>query len=116
MVLCPYVTSPHGLFVFGIRALMFFATGLNNAGSIRLLTKGDLSWMAPRALQAADANAVKSPASIAVVGTKLLRSAGSWRILVPWNPPKKKTLFLTTGPPSVPLYWFRFSVLPFVAK
>ena len=35
-------------------------------------------------LQAAEANAVKSPASICAVGTKARLSDEVWRVLVPW--------------------------------
>ena len=69
------VISPHGSFVFGRRAATFNATGLNNAGSTRLFTNGALSVICRPALQGGEANAVKSPASIAAVGTNCRVSA-----------------------------------------
>ena len=46
---------------------------LNSAGSMRLLTNGALSVICRPPLQAGEAKAVKSPASIAAVGTKEMR-------------------------------------------
>ena len=45
------------------------AAGLKTAGSTRLPTNGARSVICPPLLQAAEAKAVKSPASIAAVGT-----------------------------------------------
>ena len=56
---------------------------LNSAGSMRLLTNGALNVICRPPLQAGEANAVKSPASIAAVGTNCWRSDGSWRTVVP---------------------------------
>ena len=59
------------------------AAGLNWAGLMRLPTKGPPSVIAPRALHAADATCVKSPASIAAVGTNVMLSAGVWVARLP---------------------------------
>ena len=75
---------------------------LNSAGSIRLFTNGARRAIWRPVLQAGEANAVKSPDSIAAVGTKVVLSVGSWRIVVPWYPPKKNNLSLIRGPPIVP--------------
>ena len=64
---------------------MFSAAGLKRAGSMRLPTNGAAQRCgAGRCCTAADAYGVKSPASIAAVGTKANRSAGVSRIRVPW--------------------------------
>ena len=63
---------------------MFSAAGLNSAGSMRLPTNGAPRFLAVPALHAAEANAVKSPASIAAVGTNARLSVGTTRVLVPW--------------------------------
>jgi hypothetical protein len=49
---------------------MLRAAGLNDAGSSRLLTNGALSVSCRPALQAGEANSVKSPFNIAALGTK----------------------------------------------
>src|SRR5439155_1645200 len=57
----------------------------------------------PRGLpHAADANALKSPDSAAVVGTNTVLVGGAVRKRVPWYPPKMKSRFFTIGPPAVP--------------
>src|SRR5207248_6307590 len=53
-------------------------------GLIVLLTNGARSVSGRPPLQAAEAKAVKSPASIAAVGTYAVVLAGVWRIVVPW--------------------------------
>lgn len=63
---------------------MLTAALLNSDGSIRLLTNGALSVTAPRLWQAADANAVKSPLSIACVGVNTVMSDGAVFSSVPW--------------------------------
>ena len=55
--------------VVGSRSARFSAAGLKSAGSIRLLTNGARSVICRPPLHAGEANAVKSPASIAAVGT-----------------------------------------------
>ena len=49
---------------------MLRTAGLINAGSTRLLRNGAFSVICWLALQAGEANAVKSPAIISAVGTK----------------------------------------------
>ena len=88
---------------------MASAAGLNSLGSIRLLANGAPSVTCRPALQAGEANAVKSPASMAAVGTNAGLSEGSCRVFVPWYPAKKNSLSVLSGPPAVPPYWFRFS-------
>ena len=56
---------------------------LNSAGSMRLLTNGALNVICRPALQAGEAKAVKSPASIAGSRNKRNDVDGSWRIVVP---------------------------------
>ena len=90
---------------------MFTAALLNNAGSIRLLTNGAFNVICRPTLHKGEAKAVKSPASIAAVGMYDCLLAGSCRVIVPWKPAKKKSLFFAIGPPNVPPYWLRFSVL-----
>ena len=63
------MVSPHGSVVVGSRFARLSAAGLNSAGSIRLFTKGARSAICRPLLHAGEANAVKSPASIAAVGT-----------------------------------------------
>jgi len=93
---------PHGSVVAGSILAIFTAAGLSSAGLMRLPTNGGDSVTAPRALQAADAICVKSPASIAAVGMNVMMSAGVCVARVPWYAPKKKSLFCTIGPPNVP--------------
>ena len=59
---------------------------------------------------------VKSPFSIAWVGTKLTVSAGLLFSFLPWYPAKKNSLSLTIGPPSVPPNWLRFKLSRLGAK
>jgi hypothetical protein len=81
-----------------------------------LFTKGARSVICRPTLHAGEAKSVKSPASIAAVGTNASLSGGSERIVPFWYAPKKNSLFFAMGPPMVPPYWFRFSVSRFVAK
>src|SRR5205809_878011 len=83
------------------------AAGLNADGSIRLPAYGARSVIGRPLLQDGDANAVKSPASIAAVGTNAMLSVGVWWVTVPWYAPKKNSLSLAMGPPTVPPNWFR---------
>ena len=53
----------------GSRFARLTAAGLKSAGLIVLFTNGARSAICRPALHAGDANAVKSPASIAAVGT-----------------------------------------------
>ena len=69
--------------VDGSTFTMFTAAGLNCAGSMRLSTNGARSLIAPAALHAAEANCVKSPASMVAVGTNVTVSAGVWVARVP---------------------------------
>ena len=62
---------------------MLTAAGLNCAGSMRLSTNGARSLIAPAALHLAEATCVKSPASMAAVGTNVTVSAGVWVARVP---------------------------------
>src|SRR5262249_36836148 len=98
----PNVISPHEFVVFGKRLTMFKAALLKSEGSTRLPTNGERSAIARPALHVGDAKAVKSPASIAAVGTYFLMAAGSCRSVVPCYPPKKNNLFFAIGPPAVP--------------
>jgi hypothetical protein len=75
---------PHGSVVVGSFFAILTAAGLKSAGSIRLLTNGALSVRAPRVLHAADATCVKSPASMAGVGTNRTSSDGRSVVFVPW--------------------------------
>ena len=72
----PKLISPHGSVVVARRFAMFSAAGLNVDGLTRLLTNGarSVTWRPP--LQAGDAKSVKSPASIAAVGTNWMFSTG----------------------------------------
>src|SRR5262245_14740815 len=93
---------PHGSLVFGSLAAILSAALLYCDGSIWLFTKGARSATVRPAWQAGDAMADQSPASTAAVGTKLMLSDGSCRVIVPWYPPKKNSLFFMMGPPIVP--------------
>jgi MFS family permease len=66
-----YVTWPQGSVVLGRSAASFNAAGLKRDGAMVLLTNpaAALSVTCLPELHAGDANAVKSPASIAAVGT-----------------------------------------------
>ena len=76
--------SPHGSVVLGSRLARFNAAGLKSAGSIRLFTYGARRATCRPPLHCGDVKVVKSPASIAGVGTKAMFDAGRWRIGVPW--------------------------------
>src|SRR5215510_10518015 len=65
--------------------------------------------MAVPPLQSADAKSLKSPRSIASVGTNAILLWGLWCWFVPWYPPKKNSLSCTIGPPAVPPHWLRDS-------
>src|SRR5205085_9516895 len=107
---------PHGSDVAGSLFATTTAGRLYNAGSIRLFTKGALNviWRPP--LQAGEANAVKSPAIIAGVGTYAGEPTGFWRNVKPWYPVKKKALSCRMGPPMVPPNWLRFRESRSLAK
>ena len=62
---------------------MFIAAGLIQAGSMRLFTNGARSVTCWPLLHAGEVKAVKSPASMAAVGTLLRKSAGVVRTNVP---------------------------------
>ena len=80
-----YVISPQGSAPAGGSLFArFTAAGLKSDGSIWLFTNGARNAIARPPLHAGEANAVKSPASIAGVGTRLVRSAGTCRRFVPW--------------------------------
>src|SRR4030088_1402711 len=104
----PYVNRPHGSVETGTCFRKFSATGLNFDGSTRLLTNPPvrLRWVPP--LQAGEANVVKSPFNMACVGTKLIEGGGLLFSMRPWYPPKRNSLFLTIGAPTVPPNWLRF--------
>src|SRR5215510_14695398 len=87
---------------------MLSAALLKSDGSTRLLTNGRLRFRCTPALHAGDAKVVKSPASIAAVGTNARLSDGLTVSFVPWYPKKKNKLLVLIGPPSVTPYWFRF--------
>ena len=67
----------------GTRAARLTAAGLNSAGLTRLFTKGARNATC-RPAHAGDVNCVKSPASIAGVGTHAIFAAGADRTRVPW--------------------------------
>jgi hypothetical protein len=78
------VISPQGCVVAGRRRARFKAAGLKSAGSIRLFTYGARRVTCRPPWHCGDVNVVKSPASIAGVGTKAMFDAGRWRTGVPW--------------------------------
>ena len=95
----------------GRRFRRFNEGTLNAAGSIRLLTKGALKVICRPALQAGEVIVVQSPASIAGSGDVSQRFRSALSVgLCPGTRAKKKSLFLTIGPPILPPYWLRFSV------
>src|SRR5579872_2031394 len=105
----PYWILPQGSVDTGMCFRMFIATGLNSAGLIVLLTNpaaGDR--VIGLALQLGPVIWVKSPASIAAVGAKLVLVGGLLFSIRPWYPSKKNRRSLTIGPPSVPPNWLRF--------
>src|SRR5262245_45239454 len=79
----PYWTRPHGSVVVGSLAVMLSAALLKSCGSIRLLENGGSRLRCTPALHAGEANVVKSPASMAAVGTNARLSVGFTRVLVP---------------------------------
>src|SRR5512138_3617680 len=104
----PQNTFPHSSIGWGILREMLRAAGLMRLGSILLLTNGAPSVTDRPWLQAADANAVKSPVNIGAVGTKAVWSSGFCLVVVACRPAKKNTLSRTIGPPIVPPNWLRF--------
>ena len=68
--------SPHGSVVAGSDRTSLIAAGLKSAGSTRLPTNGARSAIGLPLLQAAEAKAAKSPASIAGVGTYVTLALG----------------------------------------
>src|SRR5262245_26540455 len=107
---------PHGSSDFGSSFAKFTAALLYDAGSMRLLTNGARNAICRPTLQAGEVKAVQSPVKIAAVGTNARFSGGSCRMVVPWYPPKKNSLFLVIGPPIVPPNWLRLIVSRLVAK
>src|SRR5438105_14500992 len=99
---------PHGSAVSGSLVSIFTAALLNSAGSMRLLTNGAFKLICRPPLHAGEANAVKSPVSMAGVATHEIVSDGSSRTVVPRHPPKKHNLLRVMGPPLVPPYRVRF--------
>src|SRR4051812_40692157 len=84
----PKSILPQGFAVVGNFAEIFSATGFNcvaGLGSL-LLTNGAFSCSGFPALQAAEANAVKSPFSMSAVGMKVVFCTPVWRFVVPWYP------------------------------
>ena len=71
---------PHGSVVLGSRLARFTAAGLKSAGLIWLFTYGARKATCRPPLHAGDVNAVKSPASIAGVGTHAMFDGGLLRI------------------------------------
>ena len=63
---------------------IFIAAGLSSAGLIWLFTNGVRSITGRPPLHAGEAAAVKSPASMAAVGTKATLSGGTERRRVRW--------------------------------
>src|SRR5580704_18792829 len=92
---------------------IFTATGLIELAEIWLLENPSDAGSVTL-LHAASAE--KSPVTVAGVGIKAVFCAGSERKSVRWYPPKKNSLSLRTGPPTVPPYWLRFNVSRLVAK
>ncbi len=78
-----YRISPHGSTAVGSAFEIVTAALLKSAGSIRLLANGARRATWRPALQAGSAIALKSPASIAAVGTKATNDAGVCRVRVP---------------------------------
>ena len=68
------MTLPHGSECSAVCSRGARPVLLNSAGSMRLLTNGALNVICRPALQAGEAKAVKSPASIAAVGTNAMMS------------------------------------------
>lgn len=77
-------TWPQGLSDLGSRPASFTDAGEKSVGLTMLFTNGALSWIAPPVLHAADAMAVKSPFSIAWVGTNWNEEVGVRRMRVRW--------------------------------
>ena len=75
--------KPHGSVVVGSLLAMFSAAGLNCDGLTMLLTNGARSAICRPPLQAGEANWVKSPASMAAVGTNSMFDVGRCRVVVP---------------------------------
>jgi hypothetical protein len=79
-----YVIWPHGSVVLGSFFRRLSAAGLNREGSMRLSANPPRSEICCPPLHAGEANVVKSPASMAGVGTHAMFAAGCWRTVVPW--------------------------------
>jgi hypothetical protein len=79
-------TSPHGCVDEGMKPepMIFSAAGLICDGLIRLLTNGARSAICLPVLHCGDAASVKSPASIAAVGTNARLSLAICRARVRW--------------------------------
>src|SRR5581483_1511150 len=113
-----YSSLPQGSLLTGTYFSTLSAWALKRAGLMKFPGKG---WpvevsISGRLRQAADSAALKSPLSVAAVGTKTVFVCGAVRMLVAWNPAKKKSLFLRTGPPNVPPAWFLFNASRVGAK
>ena len=81
----PYCRRPHGSFETGTCLRNCRAIGLNADGLIVLFVKPAAgASVICRPLHAGAAIAVKSPASIAAVGTKLTVSGGLLFSILPW--------------------------------
>src|SRR5438105_1142235 len=90
------------------RALASKTAGATKLAGLILLAanpfvpNGAASVLAEPPLQAAEANAVQSPAIIASVGTLAILLPGFSCAILSWKPPKRNNLFLMIGPPRVP--------------
>src|SRR2546426_11583487 len=98
----PYCSRPHGSDDTGTCFRRFNDTGLRRDGSMRLPTKPPVRLRCVPPLHAGEANAVKSPSSIACVGTKLIDVGGLLFSSRPWYPLKTNSRFLINGAPNVP--------------
>src|SRR5687767_8669546 len=79
-----YLTSPQPLVGVGRNFAIAFEIGLTTDGSTLLFTNGARSAIWRPALQAGDARSVKSPFSMAAVGTHAMLSAVACSASVPW--------------------------------
>ena len=68
----------------GSLAAILSAAGLYNAGSTRLSMNGAFNVIGRPFWHVGEAKAVKSPVSIAGVGTNTVFWIGVWRVIVPW--------------------------------
>src|SRR5690349_2314100 len=112
----PYCNRPQGSEEIGTCLRKFSDTGLRCDGSMRLPTKPPVRLRCVPPLHAGEAIAVKSPFSIACVGTKLIDVGGLLFSIRPWYPPKTNSLFLMIGAPMVPPNWLRLRLSRSAAK